>query len=167
MTNSAKPTRQELRELADKGRFNEIIAILQANSKERTLELFELVTQSRVIQLGDNGPLPLEAASTSAQEALDRDPEYVPALIEMAYYLDAHDGEAAAAVDLFEKAADLVFEELLDVIRGWAEAKLLDDDARKEMLRSYNAFRQSLVTAGLHAGEPARKVGWVDESESP
>lgn len=165
MRGSRAPSREKIRELADQERFNEIVSILDSESRVRELELWQLVAKSRFIQLSEQGPLPLEAASESLEEALRRDPEHVPAMLDMAAYLDTYDDDAAAAIDLFKKAADLVLDHLLDTIRGWAEAKLLDDEIRKEMLRSYNLFLKSLASAGLEAGIPARKVGWVDESE--
>lgn len=159
-------SRQKIQELAEQQRHNEIATIFEAESKERDLEIWHLVSKSRSILLGENGPLPLEAAGEALQEAVERDPEYAPALIDLGYYLDTFDvNQEEAAIKLFERAAEVVLDELLDVIRGWAEAKLLDSEVRKEMLRSYNQLLQTLASAGLEAGKPALRLTGVEESE--
>lgn len=161
----ARALRAQLDELFNQKRWNEITSILEEESRRSKLELWQLVIKSRAILLGDENSLPLETAGEALEETLEREPDYVPAMIDMAHYLDTHEDKADSAVELFHQATDVILGQLLNAVKGWAEAKLLDDEVRKEMLRSYNQFLEVLHTHGLEAGSAARRVDWFDPEQ--
>lgn len=161
----SRALRTQLDDLCVQKRWNDAVAILDEESRRSKLELWQLVTKSRAILLGDENSLPLEQAGEALEEALEREPDYVPAMIEMAHFLDTHEDEADSAADLFRQATDVILGQLLDALRGWTEARLLEDEIRKDILRSYNGFLETLHKHGLDAGAAARRIDWFDPDE--
>ncbi len=158
-------SRERAESLADEERFEELAIVLDRESKRSKLELWQLVLKSRAIQLSDGGAFELEDAHQALAEALERERHYVPAMVEMAHYLDVHEAESDKATELFRQAADVVLEQLVDVLRGWAEAKLLEGEVRKELLLSYNRLLESLRSLGLEAGKKAERIDWFDPAQ--
>jgi hypothetical protein len=161
----ARELRARLKGLHDKQRWNDIASILDGESRKKKLELWQLVTMSRAILLGDDETFTLESSADALEEALEREPDYVPAMLEMAFYLDTHADQAEEAIDLFRQAADVILEQLLEALRGWSEARLLDDEVRKELVRSYNRFLEDLHRHGLTAGSAAKRIDWFDPAQ--
>lgn len=162
---TVNPVRKTLQELADLGRFDEVASVLNEERKKSKSELWQLVFKSRVIQLGDSELFTLDDAALALEEAIERDSEYVPALLEMAHFLDVNEGKADMSIELFRQATDLILEQLLDALRGWGEAKLLDDEFRRNLLLAYNRFLGDIHSRGLAAGTAAKRIHWFDPEE--
>lgn len=96
--------RETVTHLSSSQRFDEALKFLGKLEKERELTPYELVTKGRCIQLASEGEgWELEEAANVFKQALEIEPEYVPALIELGFFYFAVEGNASKALPLFEE----------------------------------------------------------------
>jgi hypothetical protein len=155
----------QLKSLVEQGRYSEVLAILDAAAMEHPLELWQLVLRSRSIQLDETATFPFNLASQPLEEALEREPDYLPALLDLGHFLNLHTDETERAVETYVQATEIVMEHLLDALRGWGSSKDLEDEARRDILTTYNQLVDKLHFHGLDAGERARRVDWMDPEQ--
>ncbi len=112
---------EKLRRLVDEQRFDECLREFQRLRKARPLHLNELVQMGRCILLSSGEPGLPEDAEGAYRQALDIDSEYVPALLELAWYLYACEDDASAALKVFDRARALAEENLKEAEKGREE----------------------------------------------
>lgn len=97
-----------------------------------------LVWKSRCLQLAeDTAPYQFSDIEASLKRALSIDEEYLPAIIDLAYfYLNVLD-DAGAAKELFERAIKLCREEVTEVITGLAQC-LAEKESKEAALNFLN-----------------------------
>ena len=99
--------------------FADALKLIASNEASRLLLPRELVTRGRAIQLAEATPeLPLSDAKQAFQQALELDPEHVPALLELAWYCYAVEDDPHQALPLFEEALELSRKQLTEATRG-------------------------------------------------
>ena len=77
----------------------------------------------RYIQLSSGTKIPpLEEAERALRQALEDDDEYVPAILDLAWYYHAVEDDPAKALPLFERAYELSRQNLTEAIAGKVEA---------------------------------------------
>ncbi len=93
-----------------------------------------LVWKSRCIQLAaDPTPYQFSDIEASLKQALAIDEEYIPAIIDLAYfYLNVLD-DAGAAKELFERAISLCRDQITEAITGRAQC-LAEKESKEEAL---------------------------------
>lgn len=115
-------TLAELGRLMRAERFDDVLSLLRREEARRALLPTEQVTKGRAIQLAEGRPgLPLAAAKQAFLQALELDPENVPALLELAWYCNAVEDDAQEALPLFERALELSRDHLTEATRGRSE----------------------------------------------
>jgi tetratricopeptide (TPR) repeat protein len=93
-----------------------------------------LVWKSRCLQLAEDfGPHQFSDIEASLKQALAMDEEYIPAVIDLAYfYLNVLD-DAGAAKELFERAISLCRDEMTEAVTGLAQC-LAEKESKEEAL---------------------------------
>ncbi len=111
MANFAKAGRRWQKELGfpellREGRFDEVLERIARLEGRRTLSPGELVLRGRCLQLSATSisPSRLKEAEVAFRAALDVDGEYIPALLELAWFCYAVEDDSKKALPLFEKA---------------------------------------------------------------
>jgi tetratricopeptide (TPR) repeat protein len=155
--NTPSSVRSKLAELMANGHITGTLDLLRRIEQERGLIPSELVTKGRCLQLA-----PIEAggdltdAEKAFQEALNMDPEYVPALVELAYFYDAVLNYSALALPLFDKA--------IDILRAQITGAAIGKSGCLEELRSEEAastFLRSLHGGALVLEKLDEKKAWL------
>ncbi|HEY0515453.1 MAG TPA: hypothetical protein VGH73_26405 [Thermoanaerobaculia bacterium] len=132
-----KATARELEELLAKENFDEVLEVLAGIERSRPLAPRELVLRSRCIQLASGtGVPPLEEAEQALREALEDDDEYVPAILDLAWYYHAVEDDPAKALPWFERAHELSRQNLTEAVAGKADClEELDSEAASAFLQ--------------------------------
>jgi tetratricopeptide (TPR) repeat protein len=144
----AKRNESELTRLAQSinaNHFDQALRRLSAIEEERPLHPSELVLRGRCIQLSSGQGTPgLEAAEKAFQEAIEIDAEYIPALLELAWFYHAVDDDPARALLFFEKAIDLSSRDLTEAISGKTDCltELQTEEVAEDFLKS--AIREAV-----------------------
>jgi tetratricopeptide (TPR) repeat protein len=119
---SSSPTISNLAELVRSGHFDEAALYLSKLEKDRGLTPAELVLKGQLIQLGSvDNTFSLENAEAAFRSALSLDPEYVPALLELGWFLHSAEDNSAQALPLFDRALDLCKKQLKGAVEGRKE----------------------------------------------
>lgn len=113
--------REGLESLAQAGDHDGVLEALVQLESGRSLDPRELVLKGRCIQLGSGQLFDLNDAEMCFLDALDLDPEYVPALLELGWYYFAVQDDAARALPFFEKGVALAREGLQEAENGVAQ----------------------------------------------
>jgi tetratricopeptide (TPR) repeat protein len=101
----------------------------------RPLTPHELVMKGRYIQLRSEGPQTLDDAERAFLMALELDPDYVPAILELAWFYHSVLGQPSRALPFFENAYRLSLNHLREALKGRAESRAeLDSQASFEKL---------------------------------
>ncbi len=135
---TGKDTARELEELLAKHDFDRILEVLSGIERSRPLTPRELVLRSRCIQLASgSGVPPLKEAAKALREALERDDEYIPAILDLAWYHHAVEDDPARALPLFERAYELSRQSLTEAIVGKVDCleELESTEVAAEFLR--------------------------------
>jgi tetratricopeptide (TPR) repeat protein len=165
--NTPSSVRSKLAELMANGHITGTLDLLRRIEQERGLIPSELVTKGRCLQLA---PIEAEGDLTDAekafQEALNMDPEYVPALVELAYFYDAVLNDSALALPLFDKAIDILRAQITEAAIGKIE-ELRSEAAAATFLRSLRGG--ALILEGWMT---RKRLGWgrllsSDDAEVP
>jgi len=119
---TGKDTARELRELLARHDFDQVLEVLSGIERSRPLTPRELVLRSRCIQLASGpGVPPLEEAAKALRQALEEDDEYVPAILDLAWYHHAVEDDPATALPLFERAYELSRRNLTEAVDGTSD----------------------------------------------
>jgi tetratricopeptide (TPR) repeat protein len=111
--------RTELANLVRDGKYDKALELLDRAEDERKLSLPELVTKGMMIQVASESRSHHPAESRQAFEAaLAIDENYIPALLELAFFNHMVEDESAEALPLFEKAIDLSLRHLREAVLG-------------------------------------------------
>lgn len=113
--------------------------------RERKLWPHELVEKARLIQIAPpRDALGLKDAEEAYRQALEIDDEYVPALVELAYYYWAVEDNAQAARPYFERAVSLCRSQLSEAASGVAGCleELDSEEEARRYLRRIAAGRE-------------------------
>lgn len=99
-------------------KYDEALRVIEEAEQRTSLTPALLVWKSRCQQLTDNPKGELADAQTSLQQALDIDEEYLPALIDLAYFFLNIMNDAEAASPLFRKALVISTDNITEVVTG-------------------------------------------------
>jgi tetratricopeptide (TPR) repeat protein len=160
-----KSTAQELKHLLAKGDFDKALGVLSEIEKTRPLTPHELVVRSRCNQLSSGTKIPpLEEAKKALQQALESDDEYVPAILDLAWYYHAVEDNPRKALPLFERAYELSRQNLIESITGKVEA-LEELESPKEAMRFFrNALHKTVRPEDF---DDEKRNGLCDEPDAP
>jgi hypothetical protein len=101
----------------------------------RPLAPHELVMKGRYIQLSSEGPQTLGDAERAFLTALELDPDYVPAILELAWFYYSVLDQPSRALPFFENAYRMSLNHLREALKGRAESRAeLDSQASFEQL---------------------------------
>lgn len=94
------------------------LKVLERIARKRPLHPHELVRQGRCLQLDDENTCTLEDAEISYRAALGLDPAYVPAWLELGWFIHRTRDDPASAIGVFEWVAKICKEwkEEIDVL---------------------------------------------------
>lgn len=113
--------RQRIRGLLEAGDNEALISFFWNLSPDAILGPDELVTKGRSILLGpEDNPFSLEDAERAFSQALEIDPTYLPALLELAWFYYAVQDDSPRAAPLFERALEISRRSLTEAARGLA-----------------------------------------------
>ena len=87
--------------------FDERLRVLGEVEQVRDLTPRELVLKARCVQLGGGASNELLDAKQALMRALDLDPDYLPALVDLGYFHSVVLDEEAQAQPYFERAIEL------------------------------------------------------------
>lgn len=145
-----------LEELWRDEKFDEAVEELLRIGRARELTPLELVLKGRFIQLGSEAVAgTLADAEQAYREALEIDENYVPALIELAWFYYAVLDETAKALPFFERAIEVTRAQLSEAVEG--KVKCLEE------LQSSNAARTFLSQVSRDALDVKAIEGKLDE----
>src|SRR5437016_1306655 len=119
-------------------KFDEAIGVLLREEEARALSPSELVQKGIWIQLGSETMAhTLDEAERSFQTALEIDENYVPALIELAFFKYSVQDNATAALPFFERAIEESLSQLREAVEGKAKclAEITSTDAAQSFIR--------------------------------
>lgn len=119
--NRRKELLRELGSLAQAADYDGALETLTRLEFGRRLDPRELVLKGRCVQLGSGQLFDLNDAEKCFLDALDLDPEYVSALLELGWYYFAVQNDAARALPFFEKGVALAREGLQEAENGVAQ----------------------------------------------
>lgn len=102
--------------------YGEALRLLESIESLRALNCRELVFKARCLQLAPGNATNLERAQASLEAALKLDSEYLPALIELAWYEYAVEDNADRARFLFERAVSLSARDYREALTGLFKA---------------------------------------------
>jgi tetratricopeptide (TPR) repeat protein len=128
----------DLAELVRSERFDEAALYLSKLEEERRLTPAELVLKGRLIQLGSaSNALSLEDAEAAFHSALSMDPDYVPALLELGWFLHAVEDDTTQGLSFFERALDVCRNQMSEAVRGKMECleELESEEAAQKFLK--------------------------------
>ena len=114
---------RRLSRLLEQHRFDGVSDLLDSEEELRALTPRELVIRGRVIQLGNGERHSLPEAEAAFLQALDMDPEYVPALLELGWYYHAVQDDASQGLAYFERALTEARELIIEAEKGRDECK--------------------------------------------
>jgi tetratricopeptide (TPR) repeat protein len=139
--------------------------VLSDIEKTRPLTPREWILRSRAIQLSSGTEIPpLEEAERALQQALEDDDEYIPAILDLAWYYYAVEDDAAKALSLFERAYELSRQNLIEAISGKMEALEELESAREAVAFFKKAIRETVRLEDLDE----EKLSWIqDDPELP
>lgn len=118
-------------------KYGEALEILNSEDLRNLENPYLLVCKSRCLQLYDNGPLDaLKQAELCLEKALEVDADYLPALIDLAYFYSRVMDNSKKGKELFEKAIQLSKEEYVESLVGLieCEAELASNKSALELL---------------------------------
>ena len=115
--------RSRLRQLFNRGDYDGCLEVFRTLAESRPLTADELVQKSRCVQLGSGTLAPAEEAEDSLNAALALAEEYVPAILELAWFRYAVRDDSRSALALFERAAQLAEAALEEARQGEAECR--------------------------------------------
>ena len=125
--------------------FEKALKLLSDIERARPLTPRELVSRSRCIQLSSGADLPpLEEAERALLQALEEDEDYIPAILDLAWYYHAVEDDPAKALPLFERAYELSRQNLTEAITGKAEALEEVESAKEAVTFLRKALRESV-----------------------
>jgi tetratricopeptide (TPR) repeat protein len=113
---------ERIRQLFRDGKADEVLLALNNLESRRPLHASELVLRGRCIQLGSGSVVEdYKEAEKAFRTALESDPFYLPALLELGWFFYALESEAGRALPFFEKALEVSLEHLREAIKGKAD----------------------------------------------
>jgi tetratricopeptide (TPR) repeat protein len=110
--------------LAKERSFDEVLDRLRNIEQERNLSPGELVLKARCFQLSEKRGS-LADAQGALERALEIDPYYVPALMDLAWFHHAVEDDSGKALGLFEKVVALARQQVVEAVVG--KARCLDE----------------------------------------
>jgi tetratricopeptide (TPR) repeat protein len=126
----------ELHTFLQQEQFDEALRYLERIERERPLYPSELVLKGRWIQLASGVGTPvLQEAANAFRAALRIDNDYVPALLELAWFHYAVADDSASALPVFEQALELVQDQLKEAMRG--KTQCLEDLESAEAAQAF------------------------------
>jgi len=130
-------------------KFKEAISFLEQSESECLLHPAVLVWKARCLQLADDiSPYQLSDIEKLLKQALSVDSEYLPAIVDLAYfYLNVLDDSKQAA-PLFREAINLHKEAFTEAVIGMAEC-LAEESSKEEALK----FLANTETSALDANK--------------
>jgi tetratricopeptide (TPR) repeat protein len=149
---------REMTELLKSGEFDKVLEVLSGIEKDRPLAPRQLVLRGRCIQLASGADVPdLKEAEQSFQRALELDDEYVPALLELAWFYHAVEDDAAKALPFFERAYELSRQDLTEAVAGKVDC--LDETESQEAASAFlnQAIREAVRIEDLED----EKQAWI------
>lgn len=110
----------EVKKLYRSENYDDALQVIDDAEQRAAISPALLVWKSRCLQLTNNPEGKLADARASLQQALDVDDEYLPALIDLAYFhLNVMD-DAEAASPLFRKALSISTDNVTETVIGLA-----------------------------------------------
>src|SRR6266853_3459141 len=127
---------EEIRTKYREGKYQEALSLMEKAEQEGLLHPEVLVLKGCCIQLDDKEtPYNLSDAEHAFEQALEIDKDFIPAIIEMAwFYLNILD-DAVRAAPLFERAVRLNQIMLTEAVIGMA--KCLSETKTKDAAKKY------------------------------
>lgn len=118
---AAAERRREIRSFLEAGDHEGLLRFFWTLSPDAELGPSELVAKGRAILLGpEENPFSLEDAEQAFSLALDLDPTYLPALLELAWYYYAVQDDPRRASPLFVQALESSRRQLTGAAQGQA-----------------------------------------------
>jgi tetratricopeptide (TPR) repeat protein len=116
-----KDSLPKVRDLFDARQYDDAFSLAEQAEKSGTASPALLVWKSRSFQMSEHPTAHIDEVETWLQQALEIDDEYLPALIELAYfYLNVAD-RTNEALPLFKKAHAVIIEAATETIIGLGE----------------------------------------------
>jgi tetratricopeptide (TPR) repeat protein len=114
-------------------KYDDALRIIEEAEQQTLVSPALMVWKSRCLQMTNNPKGELADAQTSLEQALDMDDEYVPALIDLAYFhLNVND-DAETALPLFRKALSISTDNMTESIVGLGQC-ISETDSPKAAL---------------------------------
>src|ERR1700686_1810751 len=144
-------TPPELQHAIERGASDEAVDILENVQTRRALSTRELVLKARCLQLGSGSVGDeLVRAEAALRAALAIDGEYVPALVELGWFIYAVADDALGGKELFERAFEISSRECNEALSGLFQAvkETQSESAAHTLVASHvqsaiNAFAQT------------------------
>jgi tetratricopeptide (TPR) repeat protein len=156
---TAQDTARRFKILLAENNFDQVLRELSQLERERDLTPRELVIRSRCIQLSSGGSdmPPLEEAEKSLREAIEKDDEYTPAIIDLAWYYYSVEDDPARALPLFELAYKFARQDIIESIKGKVEAL----EELKSVEEAAKSLYEALQTTLRLEDFDDEKKGWL------
>jgi tetratricopeptide (TPR) repeat protein len=120
----------QVRQFYDSEKYDEALRVIVEAEEQACVSPALLVWKSRCLLLADNPSGDPTDSKTSLERALKLDDEYLPALIDLAYYYLNVMDDPEAALPIFRKALSLSTENATEIILGLGECISETDSPR-------------------------------------
>lgn len=128
----------------EKGDYKRALSLIEELEELGIVHPDILVWKGRCLQLVDKTSYGLSDIENTFKEALSLDPDYVPAIVELAwFYLNVYDDAQRAGV-LFERAFGVVRETLAGIVKGMAKT-LSETEGKREALEYLSKMKHSFL----------------------
>lgn len=164
---SAAWRRAEMRRLQQAGDSDGLLEFFRGLEQNANLTPEELVVRGRCILLGpEDNPYTLEDAERSYLQALEVDPTYIPAILELGFYYYTVEDDARKALPYFERVLALTRGHFTQAARGRSGClvELVSREAGAEALRQANT--SPLLLEELWPDELEMLEGGQEEAEA-
>ena len=132
---------EEIKAKYETGEYEEALSLAEKTEREGLLDPEILVWKGRCLQLVDHTSYELSDIESLFNQALDINPELIPALLELGwFYLNVLD-DAAKAIDLFDRAIAVLRRQLTDAMIGKTKS-LAEASTKDEALKFISSASQ-------------------------
>jgi len=140
----SKSILNKLNSLCNAEKYDEALEILNSEDLRNIENPYLLVCKSRCLLVADNSPSDaFKQAELCLEKALDIDPEYLPALIDLADFYSVILDNSKKGKELFEEAVQLSKENYVESIVGLVEceAELVSNKSALELLSKHETIK--------------------------
>lgn len=150
-----------LSSLSAQGKLADTLELIRRSEKQTRLIPSELVLKGGLIQLTpDDGTYELSDAEAAFVQALELDPDYIPALIELGSFYYSVEDNPAKASELFERAVRLGREQLTEAVIGLTGC-LEEIRSREEAIK----FLQDVKRDALIQEKLDERITWLEKTQ--